>query len=460
MDFFKHFIPHLVNNFHPHTTRYYALFIYALAFSVLNFLVFPIAGVSTGNALASNIDPDELIILANRERNERGLGNLVKNDKLTVAANSKGNDMFAKQYWSHIGPNGETPWQFIQASGYDYVYAGENLAKDFSTSLEVHLAWMNSPTHRANILNKNYRDIGIAVVSGMLNGKYSTIIIVQFGSREYEKPNILKNTFTTSIEEYTPIIQEPKSDSVFRDQNIKLTGISEKGDAIKVFSNDKEIGELPKGENNFSINIDLYESNNKIYIKAKDTTNGKESLSSNTVNVIIDNTPPDTENVKIDLFKQQNGQRLLLIKPSELLISIEIQIGTKISKLQKKDGDFYIILEESDYKSDGTADLYFYDEAGNVSSKKIDLNSYQNNGHVPSYILLTNSNSSTWQNFFSWMKLGNREKINLLITGAFLLLIVVDAIYMLKRGHIREWSSKHGFTVGVITMLFIGILTI
>jgi len=468
MGFLKHFIPHQFNDFHPHSTRYYALFVYALAFLVLNFLIFPSIGISSGNALASNIDTDELIRLTNKERNARGLGDLVKNANLTVAANSKGSDMLAKQYWSHTGPNGETPWQFIRASGYNYIYAGENLAKDFSTSLEAHLAWMNSPTHRANILNVNYREIGIAVVSGQFNGKQSTIIVVEFGSREYGKPNVLQNssiptlaptisiTPTRTIEEYKPLIREPKNNSIFKDQSIKISGVSEKGNTIKVYSNDREIGELPKDQDNFTINLDLYESNNQLYIKAKDTTNGRESLNSNIVNVNIDNTPPDADKVRIDIF-EQNGQKILVAKPSEILATIDIQIGPKLSSLQKKDEEFYITFEETDYK---TADLFFYDGVGNVSNKRIYLDSYHNQGSVPSYIRPTTPTSIGWSNIIPGMNLGNREKINLVMTSAFLLLIGIDTVYMLKRGHIREWSSKHGFTIALIIVLFIGILTI
>ena len=90
-------------------------------------------------------------------------------------------DMFAKNYWAHYGPNGIAPWNFIMDSGYQYEYAGENLAKNFLFSQGVIDAWMDSPTHRANVLRKEYSDVGFAVVNGILNGEETTLVVQIFG---------------------------------------------------------------------------------------------------------------------------------------------------------------------------------------------------------------------------------------------------------------------------------------
>ena len=90
--------------------------------------------------------------------------------------------MLKNGYFAHTSPAGATPWKWFDQVGYDYMYAGENLAIDFSTGEDVHQAWMNSSGHRANILNSHYRDIGIAVVSGEFNGRTTTIVIQHFGA--------------------------------------------------------------------------------------------------------------------------------------------------------------------------------------------------------------------------------------------------------------------------------------
>jgi hypothetical protein len=94
--------------------------------------------------------------------------------------------MFKLQYWAHYGPNKESPWQFILQSGYTYAYAGENLAKGFSDSQSVHDAWMASPTHRANIMDPQFQEVGIATVKGNLLGAEVFLVVQMFGSPTYQ----------------------------------------------------------------------------------------------------------------------------------------------------------------------------------------------------------------------------------------------------------------------------------
>ena len=131
---------------------------------------------------AANISPSEVIRLTNEKRAQNGLAPLSENGVLSAAALAKGNDMLAKGYWAHFAPDGTSPWSFFIKFGYKYRYAGENLARDFSNASSAVDAWMNSPTHRENILNPNYREIGIGVVEGSLAGADTTIIAQFFGT--------------------------------------------------------------------------------------------------------------------------------------------------------------------------------------------------------------------------------------------------------------------------------------
>lgn len=125
--------------------------------------------------------PTDLILLANTSRSKEGLANLTSNDRLTKAAYNKANDMLEHDYFAHTSPDGKTPWDFIKAAGYNYAYAGENLAIGYTNASELHQAWMNSPTHRENILNGNFREIGLAVVSGEYEGSQTTVVVQMFG---------------------------------------------------------------------------------------------------------------------------------------------------------------------------------------------------------------------------------------------------------------------------------------
>lgn len=146
---------------------------------VLNFV--PKLGPSV-LGYAANISPAEVINLTNQKRAEVGLAPLNENSALSAAAQAKGADMLNKGYWAHVAPDGTTPWNFFTDFGYKYRYAGENLARDFSSASSAVDAWMNSPTHRENILNPKYKEIGIGVVEGNLAGIDTTIIVQFFGA--------------------------------------------------------------------------------------------------------------------------------------------------------------------------------------------------------------------------------------------------------------------------------------
>ena len=135
---------------------------------------------------ASSISPEEVIRLTNEQRLQNGLNALSENSTLSSAAQAKGTDMLNKGYWAHFAPDGTSPWSFFINFGYRYTFAGENLARDFCSASDAVNAWMNSPSHKENILSPNYKEIGIGVVQGNLAGSDSTIIVQFFGARAGE----------------------------------------------------------------------------------------------------------------------------------------------------------------------------------------------------------------------------------------------------------------------------------
>lgn len=139
-----------------------------------------------GNILgyASNITVAQVVESTNSQRLASGLGTLSYNTLLAQAAIAKAQNMFSEGYWAHTSPSGKEPWDFIKSAGYVYKIAGENLARDFDSTSPMMSAWMNSPTHRANIMNPRYQEIGIAVVDGQLNGVETTLVVQMFGTPE------------------------------------------------------------------------------------------------------------------------------------------------------------------------------------------------------------------------------------------------------------------------------------
>lgn len=131
---------------------------------------------------SSSVTIDEVVRLTNERRVASGLAPLVYNEKLADAARRKAANMFGENYWAHNSPSGKTPWVWFQAAGYTYTFAGENLAKDFGDTARMMEAWMASPTHRANIVNDKYKEIGVAVVPGNLEGSDTVLVVQLFGA--------------------------------------------------------------------------------------------------------------------------------------------------------------------------------------------------------------------------------------------------------------------------------------
>lgn len=152
---------------------------------------------------ASDITVEQVVALSNAERAKSGLPALRFNGTLSQSAAAKASDMFSNQYWAHTSPQGKEPWDFFKTAGYSYKVAGENLARDFSTTPDMMAAWMNSPTHRANIMNSRYEEIGIAVVNGTLNGIETTLVVQHFGSPSQAVAQIPSQSATAETTEST-----------------------------------------------------------------------------------------------------------------------------------------------------------------------------------------------------------------------------------------------------------------
>jgi hypothetical protein len=132
-------------------------------------------------AFMASITPDKIISLTNEERARAGLNELNVNDELTQAANAKAQAILASQIFDHtINDRKFSGW--IKETGYQYTLVGENLAMDFMTSEGLMRAWMASPEHRANILENEYRDIGVGVAEGKFAGQNTIIVAQLFGA--------------------------------------------------------------------------------------------------------------------------------------------------------------------------------------------------------------------------------------------------------------------------------------
>lgn len=150
-----------------------------------------------GGLRGSTNDPDAYLTTGgtiewtNRHRAENGLAPLREDPLLVASAQKKLEDMFQKQYFAHNAPDGTTPGQVIESVGYKYITTGENLALgNFSDDQELVQAWMDSPGHKANILNTRYSEIGVAVGKGVYDGQEVWIAVQHFGKPYSSCPEV------------------------------------------------------------------------------------------------------------------------------------------------------------------------------------------------------------------------------------------------------------------------------
>ncbi len=179
----NHLVPWRGNTHRPHILRrgwLVAFLALALASEgiILGHLIVP----SGPDVFLAAIIRSDVIGYTSDARLLEGGQALVESETLNAAAQAKAEDMAARGYFSHVGPTGEEPWVWIERAGYEYAYAGENLAVRFNDSKDVVDAWMASPTHRANILKPNYIEVGVGLAESSYKGGRATFVVQYFAS--------------------------------------------------------------------------------------------------------------------------------------------------------------------------------------------------------------------------------------------------------------------------------------
>lgn len=182
---------HLLDYFIPHERNGHKPRIFgALSVAVFVFAIVVLEGAYIADTkflflrtdFLASVLPSALVSLTNADRQAQGLSDLTEDPVLDAAAQAVANDMAAKGYFAHNSPDGKTPWYWLDQTGYKYSYAGQNLAVNFTDSANVESAWMNSPTHRANILKPEYTAVGFGTANGTYEGQDTTFVVEYFAA--------------------------------------------------------------------------------------------------------------------------------------------------------------------------------------------------------------------------------------------------------------------------------------
>lgn len=458
----KYLIPCDINNHHPIFIRINHLLIFLILVFLLN--VTNLYLLNNNKSLATGISIEEIIEATNQKRIENGLTPLYRNHLLEKAAIEKLKDMLNKQYWSHYGPNGETPWSFILNAGYEYTYAGENLAKDFTNTKSLINAWMNSPTHRANILHEKYQEIGVGILSGQLHGKNTLLIAQIFGARNDFIPTTAQhnsNTATYSIESYQPTINKPLNNSYINNKFIDLQGESKLGNQVTIFLNQNVIAEIPinGGIFNHRITNNITEGINVIEVQAKDINRNILSMKSQPINVKVDITPPTISSKDLTLYQYKN-KYILVIEQKEDISQIQIkeEESNKLKSLTLYSNYFFVPLETSQNFT-----IIVKDYANNTSSNLFKISDFQDQikteKEIPIYISNIIKDNQNNHNIFTivaenislnWIKYAG-----IAIVSVLSIIALIDAVIMIRNSKSRHYSSHHAFNVPIIVIAII-----
>lgn len=221
-----------------------ALFIAVFGFTFLA----PLPHQSQAQAKYSN---GLVIELVNKVRANNGLSALTENPELDASAASKAADMIANDYFEHTSPSGITPWYWFTKNNYEYTYAGENLAINYYDSDTVMNAWMASPSHKANLLGTNYKEIGVASITGEFKGSKVFIIVQHFGTEKPQSQNVAGiNNQVTQNTQVQVSQSQPNQANTTQNQNNQINlNNNQKNSEFPVIENTQITQGKPK-ENN------------------------------------------------------------------------------------------------------------------------------------------------------------------------------------------------------------------
>ncbi len=439
----KFFIPSKDNGYKPFLLRRAALSVY----TILLLLVNTFGGlVGIPEVMASSVTPSNIIALTNQQRAAAGLNTLNVDSRLTAAAQAKANNMFSEQYWDHFGPNGETPWMFISQAGYQYVYAGENLAKGFRTAEGVHEAWMASPTHRDNIMSGNYKDIGVAVVEGVLLGKQTILVVQMFGNltsqtfkadapvkSETTKP---KATIIESGQIKSISITHPKVGDLINDANVNIKGITKNITgrySVEILNNGEYVGEVESSSSQWEYDkgSDWEEGEKNIVAQIKG-----QDIKSEPVIFTIDSTPPVFSKGSL-VVKRTETKFIISFKVPSDAQSVQLVTGDKNFDMEiDEDGNAILGISRDDIGERSI--IIISDAAGNITEQDIS-----------EYFLDGDEATQPTSSLILWFRniIGTTDGISLAIVSFVFILLSIEVFVYWKKGMLGK-NAGGLFTIG------------
>ncbi|MHB0969188.1 MAG: CAP domain-containing protein [Thermoanaerobaculia bacterium] len=159
---------------------------------ILSFAFALLAAAAVAGEPPRDITVNSLLSEINRQRLVHRLPPLRLEPRLVRAAELRMRDMEEQRYWDHVDPSGNTPFEWLRVSGYDFELAGENLAQGFESPQILVEAWMESEGHRRNLLAPRYSEAGVAIIDGGTTRRTTGKSVVVVFARERD-PRLMPN---------------------------------------------------------------------------------------------------------------------------------------------------------------------------------------------------------------------------------------------------------------------------
>ncbi|TSC71712.1 MAG: hypothetical protein G01um101438_966 [Parcubacteria group bacterium Gr01-1014_38] len=324
-------VPHPANAYRPYLFRH----------PVLGFVNALILCATVGASLLISLTPEvarlstvtvsTLVRFTNAERSKAGLPPLTEHPVLTRSAQLKGEHMLRHDYFDHTSPDGLSPWAWFNLARYAYLYAGENLAIDFSEAEDVVAAWMRSPGHRRNLLSDRYDDIGIAVVTGEFEGRTVTMVVQHFGrrpasggaaNRSASAPLLVASenrTRGTPVRLAVPQILEPREGQTVSTSAATVRGFAPLESRVQLSVDGAVVGTFESAEGSFRGTVSVPENQERTAVlRARAIKDGQTSAWSVPRTVRVDTKGPDIAITRAALLPdpQRGLGRALLVVPA------------------------------------------------------------------------------------------------------------------------------------------------
>lgn len=334
-------LPHRANNYRP----------YALRHPVLSFFNAVLLVIALGTSLTLSLTPEvarlstitapAIVRLTNAERVRAGLAPLQENPLLQRAAALKAQHMLERDYFDHVSPDGLSPWAWFDRAGYDYTFAGENLAIDFVEAEDVVTAWMRSPGHRRNLLSDRYKETGIAAATGEFGGRTATVIVQHFGSVAGGAPprNVARTPLPAPAGERTParnqtpvllppVITEPVAGTAFGRGVAVVRGTAPVGSTVQLILDNAVVATLPAPAGSFSGTFSVPENaEGESELTARATRAERSSALSAPTRVALDTRAPLVPTDRAILLPDPDG------KPNTAVLALPVSADVVLATL-------------------------------------------------------------------------------------------------------------------------------